>query len=41
VNLCLGILYAWSIWKAALVPKDRALYGTPMSGINDGCRGGW
>jgi len=36
VNLCLGILYAWSVWKAALVPKDRALYGTPMTGINDG-----
>src|SRR5262245_20940249 len=36
VNLCLGILYAWSIWKGALVPKDTALYGTPMSGINEG-----
>jgi OFA family oxalate/formate antiporter-like MFS transporter len=36
VNLCLGILYAWSVWKAALVPKDQALYGTPMSGINEG-----
>src|SRR5262249_55513224 len=36
VNLCLGILYAWSIWKAALVPADPALYGTPMSGKNEG-----
>jgi OFA family oxalate/formate antiporter-like MFS transporter len=36
VNLCLGILYAWSVWKAALVPKDPAQYGTAMSGINEG-----
>ncbi len=34
VNLCLGILYAWSIWKKALVNIDRA--GEPMSGINAG-----
>jgi len=36
VNLCLGILYAWSVWKAALVPKDSALYGQPMEGVNAG-----
>lgn len=36
VNLCLGILYAWSVWKAALVPKDKALYGTAMTGLNEG-----
>jgi OFA family oxalate/formate antiporter-like MFS transporter len=36
VNLCLGILYGWSVWKAALVPKDPALYGTPMDGKNAG-----
>ncbi len=36
INLCLGILYAWSIWKAALVPKDPALFGTPMPGLNAG-----
>jgi OFA family oxalate/formate antiporter-like MFS transporter len=36
VNLCLGILYAWSVWKAALVPSDPALYGTPMTGLNAG-----
>jgi len=36
VNLCLGILYAWSVWKAALVPADPALYGTAMSGKNEG-----
>ena len=36
VNLCLGILYAWSVWKSALVPSDTALYGTPMTGLNEG-----
>src|SRR5512134_3383273 len=36
VNLCLGILYAWSVWKAALVPKDKNLYGQPMEGVNAG-----
>ncbi len=36
VNLCLGILYAWSVWKAALVPKDLAAVGTKMSGENEG-----
>src|SRR6266545_2415069 len=36
VNLCLGILYGWSVWKAALVPKDPALYGQPMHGVNEG-----
>ena len=36
VNLCLGILYGWSVWKAALVPKDPALYGKPMTGLNEG-----
>jgi len=34
VNLCLGILYAWSIWKKALVSIDNA--GQPMTGINAG-----
>lgn len=34
VNLCLGILYGWSIWKAALVNKSRA--GQPMDGLNEG-----
>src|SRR5262245_32229623 len=36
VNLCLGILYAWSVWKAALVPKDPALEDRPMTGLNEG-----
>ncbi len=27
VNLCLGILYAWSVWKAALIAgKGHELY---------------
>ena len=40
VNLCLGILYAWSVWNARLtVPSvggkiDKALIGTPLPGIN-------
>jgi len=40
VNLCLGILYAWSVWGGALtVPMkggkfDESLIGTHMSGIN-------
>ncbi|ACN15962.1 OxlT [Desulforapulum autotrophicum HRM2] len=34
INLCLGILYAWSIWKSALVNVDRA--GEMMTGINEG-----
>ncbi|MBF0572935.1 MAG: OFA family MFS transporter [Desulfamplus sp.] len=34
INLCLGILYAWSIWKSALVNVDKA--GQVMDGINAG-----
>ncbi len=34
INLCLGILYAWSIWKSALVNVERA--GEAMTGINQG-----
>lgn len=34
VNLCLGILYAWSIWKSALV--DSELAGQEMEGLNAG-----
>jgi OFA family oxalate/formate antiporter-like MFS transporter len=41
VNLCLGILYAWSVWGGTLtVPKlpdgkfNEALIGTHMPGIN-------
>ena len=35
VNLCLGILYAWSVWKAKLVSSSVAA-GTPMPSPNDG-----
>ncbi|MBP3959342.1 OFA family MFS transporter [Gemmata sp. G18] len=34
VNLCLGILYGWSVWNAALVNEARA--GEPMTGLNEG-----
>ncbi|MBF0303435.1 MAG: OFA family MFS transporter [Desulfamplus sp.] len=34
INLCLGILYAWSIWKSALVNVDKA--GQVMDGMNAG-----
>ncbi|MGO9177443.1 MAG: OFA family MFS transporter [Desulfobaccales bacterium] len=36
VNLCLGILYAWSVWSVALVAKDLKLAGTVMTGLNEG-----
>jgi OFA family oxalate/formate antiporter-like MFS transporter len=35
-NLTLGILYAWSVWKAVLVNKDKAAAGEVMTGINAG-----
>ena len=34
INLCLGILYAWSVWAKALINVKDA--GQPMSGINEG-----
>jgi OFA family oxalate/formate antiporter-like MFS transporter len=34
INLCLGILYAWSLWQSALVDVDKA--GQTMTGINAG-----
>lgn len=36
VNLCLGILYAWSVWKKVLVDKAKADAGEIMTGINAG-----
>jgi MFS transporter, OFA family, oxalate/formate antiporter len=36
INLCLGILYAWSVWKKALVNKPKADAGELMTGINAG-----
>ena len=35
VNLCLGILYAWSVWKGVLYNKNIAP-GTPMTGTSGG-----
>src|SRR4029078_7040347 len=37
VNLCLGILYAWSIWKANLVGSTEHPAGTVKGGLNEGC----
>src|SRR5262249_29253496 len=36
VNLCLGILYAWSVWKANLVADAIHPAGSPMLGLNEG-----
>jgi OFA family oxalate/formate antiporter-like MFS transporter len=36
INLCLGILYAWSVWKANLIADKDHLAGSPMSGMNAG-----
>ncbi len=36
INLCLGILYAWSVWKSNLIAKPDAPPGTAMTGLNEG-----
>jgi OFA family oxalate/formate antiporter-like MFS transporter len=36
VNLCLGILYAWSVWKSKLVGDRFHPPGTRMSGLDAG-----
>ena len=36
VNLCLGILYAWSVWKARLIADAEHLAGSPMDGLDAG-----
>ncbi len=36
VNMCLGILYAWSVWKGVLVNSTKANAGEVMTGINAG-----
>ncbi|MBN9517980.1 MFS transporter [bacterium] len=36
VNLCLGILYAWSVWKGALLAPRGSSPGDPMTGVNAG-----
>jgi OFA family oxalate/formate antiporter-like MFS transporter len=36
VNLCLGILYAWSVWKRTLTADDAHPAGSAMGGVNEG-----
>src|SRR4051812_2611427 len=36
VNLCLGILYAWSVWKDVLVAKAPVEAGSAMGPPNEG-----
>src|SRR4051794_24782252 len=36
VNLCLGILYAWSVWKASLIADPDHPAGSPMAGLDEG-----
>src|SRR5882757_633386 len=36
VNLCLGILYAWSVWKVNLTGTAAHPAGSPMSGLDEG-----
>jgi OFA family oxalate/formate antiporter-like MFS transporter len=36
VNLCLGILYAWSVWKVNLTGTASHPPGSPMSGLDEG-----
>ena len=36
VNLCLGILYAWSVWKSELVGPKGSVAGAPMPGASEG-----
>jgi OFA family oxalate/formate antiporter-like MFS transporter len=36
VNLCLGILYAWSVWKDNLIASAAHPVGSPMTGLNEG-----
>src|SRR5207249_736767 len=36
VNLCLGILYAWSVWKKHLIGSRQHPAGSPMAGLNEG-----
>lgn len=36
VNLCLGILYAWSVWKSKLIATASHPAGEAMDGLNAG-----
>jgi len=36
INLCLGILYAWSVWKDNLIATATHPVGSAMTGLNEG-----
>ena len=36
INLCLGILYAWNVWKANLIGTSDHPPGSAMTGLNEG-----
>lgn len=36
INLCLGILYAWNVWKSGLIATYPNQPGDAMSGVNEG-----
>ncbi len=36
LNLCLGILYAWSVWKKNLLENQDHPAGSAMTGLNEG-----
>jgi OFA family oxalate/formate antiporter-like MFS transporter len=36
INLCLGILYAWNVWKNSLIGTPENPPGTAMTGLNEG-----
>ena len=36
INLCLGILYAWNVWRSGLIGTATNPPGTAMTGVNEG-----
>ncbi|MBM3992925.1 MAG: OFA family MFS transporter [Planctomycetes bacterium] len=36
INLCLGILYAWNVWKNSLIATAEHPAGSAMVGVNEG-----
>jgi OFA family oxalate/formate antiporter-like MFS transporter len=36
INLCLGILYAWNVWKKSLIAGEGKSPGDAMEGLNEG-----
>jgi OFA family oxalate/formate antiporter-like MFS transporter len=36
INLCLGILYAWSVWKGQLIATPEHPVGSAMTGLDEG-----